>query len=83
VLPDQCHIHSHISGFISCHFHSFSTQILLLLAFLLLSLCLLLSKAGVPVVAGILAVANIPAVDCFPAVAGVSYVGLWMNDSLA
>ncbi len=28
-----CHIHSHISGFISCHFYSFSTQILLLLAF--------------------------------------------------
>ncbi len=31
----HCHIHSHISGFISCHFYSFSTQILLLLAFLL------------------------------------------------
>jgi hypothetical protein len=76
VLPDQCDIHSHISGFISCHFHSISTQILLLLAFLLLRLCLLLlvslPKAGVPVTAGILAVANIPAIACFPAVAGVS-----------
>jgi hypothetical protein len=38
----HCHIHSHISGFFSCHFYSFSTQILLLLAFLLLRLCLLL-----------------------------------------
>jgi hypothetical protein len=67
------HIHSHISGFISCHFYSFSTQILLFLAFLLLSLCLVLlvSLAGVPVATGILAVANIPAVACFPAVAGV------------
>jgi hypothetical protein len=31
---------AHISGFISCHFYSFSTQALLLLPFLLFSLCL-------------------------------------------
>jgi hypothetical protein len=33
---------SHISGFLSCHFYSFSTQLLLLLASLLLRLCLLM-----------------------------------------
>jgi hypothetical protein len=74
-LP-QCHIHSHISGFLSCPFYSFSTQILLLLAFLLLRLCLLLLVSLAPVAAGILAVANIPSVACFPAVARVSYVGV-------
>jgi hypothetical protein len=66
----------HISGFISCHFYSFSTQIIQLLAFLLLRLwlsCLCPSlEAGIPFAAGILAVANIPSVACFPAVAGVS-----------
>jgi hypothetical protein len=72
-LP-QCHIHSHISGFLSCPFYSFSTQIVLLLAFLLLRLCLLLlvSLAGSWRSCWILAVVNIPAVACFPAVAGVS-----------
>jgi hypothetical protein len=76
-----------ISGFLSCNFYSFSTQILLLLAFLLLRLCLLfcwcpLLKAGVPVAAAILAVANIPAVACFPhAVAEVTYVGVCLHGS--
>ncbi len=71
-----CHVNSHISGFISSHFYSFSTQILMLVAFLLLKSCLLLLvlytwlKAGVPVAAGIPTVANIPAV--LSAVAGVS-----------
>jgi hypothetical protein len=40
------HIHSHISGFISCHLYSFSTQILLLLAFSCYEV--VPSPAGVP-----------------------------------
>jgi hypothetical protein len=48
-------LRNNIPGFISCHFYSFSTEILLLLAFLLLRLCLScwcpLLKAGVPVAA--------------------------------